>query len=91
MTAAADGVLYANHIDQCYPPSILHQSDELIHMFLFDVENGNIIYTAEESGHLHRIDLRVASSSSSSKEVSQVRYMIAKNNFFSQQLFPASL
>ena len=76
ITAAADGVLYANHIDQSYPPSILHDSDELIHMFLFDVDNGNIIYTAEESGHLHRIDLRVAASSPSRKEVRQLFYTL---------------
>jgi len=69
VTAAADGFLYGNYLDNSSVPSVLHQSRELIHMFSFDVENGNILYTAEDCGHLHRIDLRVPALATGRKEV----------------------
>ena len=69
LSAAADGLLFANYLDGCSPPAVLHQSDDIIHMFVYDVENSNIVYTAEECGQLHRIDMRIPASSASRKEV----------------------
>jgi hypothetical protein len=40
-------------------------------MFSFDVENANVLYTAEQDGQLNRIDLRISSGAAGRKEANR--------------------
>lgn len=58
ISCAADGSLYYHDINSKHAQLQLYTSSSIMHMFMFDIDNCNIIYTAEESGEINRIDMR---------------------------------
>lgn len=59
ISCAADGALILNHLNDKHSEAKLRQSNRgLIHMFSYDIENPMIVYTAEDSGVIARVDLR---------------------------------
>ena len=75
LSAAADGSLRITNI-LTKAETLLHSSENILHMFQIDVDNPFLVYTAEEEGHITRIDLR-----------SRVTDMIFQNQI-SRQLRP---
>ena len=63
ISCAADGVLLLNDVNIPRNNSKhLMTTPLLMHMFAFDIEQPNILYTAEECGAVSRVDLRVNSN-----------------------------
>ena len=60
LSCAADGSLIRNDVNHAHSQERLRKCDGLMHMFIFDVEQPSIVYTAEDSGvgRISRIDLR---------------------------------
>jgi WD40 repeat protein len=59
ISCAADGTLYKNDLTaSSSQEEHLYSSENLMHMFTYDIEQPQVIYTAEESGDIHRLDLR---------------------------------
>jgi DDB1- and CUL4-associated factor 8 len=64
LSVAADGRVLLNDIacgssNGARSETLLLESDNMLHMFQFDIEQPQVVYTAEECGHISRIDLRV--------------------------------
>eukprot|EP01041_Mallomonas_annulata_P001269 gene1269-2454_t len=58
LSCAADGTLRSSDIYSRTGRSVLVRSDDIMHMFICDRLNRNIVYTAEEFGAITRVDLR---------------------------------
>lgn len=59
VSCAADGALCYNDVtNPRFGSRILMTTSFLMHMFIFDLEQPSVIYTAEECGDVSRVDLR---------------------------------
>lgn len=61
VSCAADGAVILHNLTNKYEQSNLLQSESLIHSFIFDCEDSNVIYVAEDSGAISVLDLRAKS------------------------------
>ena len=61
LSGAADGTIRSHRLDSP-GEQVLLRSDNIVHMFLVDQHNPVVVYSAEESGLISRVDLRTRSS-----------------------------
>ncbi len=61
VSCAADGAVIIHDLTNKYEQCTLLQSESLIHSFIFDCEDSNVVYVAEDSGVISVIDLRAKS------------------------------
>jgi hypothetical protein len=61
VSCAADGAVIVHDITNKFAQTNVLQSESFIHSFIFDCEDSNILYVAEDEGCISVVDLRVKS------------------------------